>query len=160
MNISQKDMAAALQVSPALVSDYVRRGMPLESVEQARAWRSENVRVRTGAQAAPPGLAGGDYYASRALREAEEARLAQLKRMELEGQLIRLDAVRTVAAGVLASTREALLQLPARLASVAAAESCPVRVHQLIETEIHQALAHLAALPTRVVGGKSEGTDS
>lgn len=162
MTISQKNMAAALEVSAALVSDYVRRGMPLESVELARAWRAENVRVRAGADrsalsssSSVPGTP--DYYTSRAVREAEEARLSQLKRMELEGGLIRLDAVRTVAAGVLASTREALLQIPARMATVLAAESCPVRVHQLIETEIHQALAHLAALPTRVVGGKSEG---
>ena len=84
------------------------------------------------------------------MREAEEARLSQLKRMELEGSLIRLVAVRSVAANTLAATREALLQLPARLSTVLAAEGSPARVHDLLQQEIHQALAQLATLPERV----------
>ena len=164
MAIAQKEMADALGVSQALVSDYVKRGMPLDSVDAAREWRTANVRVRAGSGASASRLAepvaalrgGGaadltpDYYESRALREAEEARLSQLKRMELEGSLIRLEAVRSVAANTLAATREALLQLPARLSTVLAAEGSPARVHDLLQQEIHQALAQLATLPERV----------
>ena len=91
-----------------------------------------------------------NYHIARTLREAEEARIARLKREEMEGQLIRLEAVRSVAANTLAATREALLQLPARLSTVLAAEGSPARVHDLLQQEIHQALAQLATLPDRV----------
>ena len=37
-----------------------------------------------------------NYHIARTLREAEEARMARLKREEMEGQLIRLEAVRSV----------------------------------------------------------------
>ena len=91
-----------------------------------------------------------NYHIARTLREAEEARMARIKREEMEGQLIRLEAVRSVAASTLAATREALLQLPARLSTVLAAEGSPARVHDLLQQEIHQALAQLATLPERV----------
>lgn len=90
------------------------------------------------------------YHVVKTLREAEEARMARLKREEMEGQLIRLEAVRSAAANTLAATREALLQLPARLSTVLAAEGSPARVHDLLQQEIHQALAQLATLPERV----------
>ena len=91
-----------------------------------------------------------NYHIARTLREAEEARMARLKREEMEGSLIRLEAVRSVAANTLAATREALLQLPARLSTVLAAEASPGKVHDLLQQEIHQALAQLATLPERV----------
>ena len=90
------------------------------------------------------------YHVVKTLREAEEARMARLKREEMEGQLIRLEAVRSVAASTLAATREALLQIPARLSTVLAAESSPARVHELLQQELHQALNQLATLPERV----------
>ncbi len=159
MTIAQKDLAIGLGVSQALVSDYVRRGMPVASVEAAREWRVANVRVRAGAAGVPPEVTAEgqtapkalapDYHEARALREAEEARLAQLRRMELEGELIRMEAVRIASAGVLASTRESLLQIPARMATVLAAEDSPTRIHELLQQELYQALAHLSALPDR-----------
>lgn len=91
-----------------------------------------------------------NYHIARTLREAEEARIARLRREEMEGQLIRLEAVRSVAASTLAATREALLQLPARLSTVLAAETAPARVHDLLQQEIHQALSQLTTLPERV----------
>lgn len=91
-----------------------------------------------------------NYHIARTLREAEEARMARIKREEMEGQLIRLEAVRSVAASTLAATREALLQIPARLSTVLAAEASPARVHELLQQELHQALSQLATLPERV----------
>lgn len=92
----------------------------------------------------------GDYWASRARREAAEAEMAELKLAEQHGTLIRLDAVRTALASVIASTRDSLLQLPARLAPVLAAETSAARVHDIIQAEIHQALAQLTAAPARL----------
>lgn len=93
----------------------------------------------------------GDYWASRARREAAEAEMAELKLAEQHGTLIRLDAVKSALASVIAATRDSLLQLPARLAPVLAAESSAAAVHDIIQSEIHQALAQLTAAPVRLV---------
>lgn len=151
--IQQKDIAAALGVSEATISDYVRRGMPTDSMEAAAAWRAANVRQRAGGghrdtdHQADEGAM--QYSTARAMREAEEALMARMKREEMEGALIRVDAVRMAVAGTLAATREALLQIPARMATVLAAEASSERVHDLLRQELYQALAQLTALPGR-----------
>lgn len=85
------------------------------------------------------------YLRSRATQAEADARIAQMKAAELEGQLVRVDQVRAKLAAQLAPVREGLLQLPARLASMLAAEADPARVQNLLEAEIHQVLAPLAA---------------
>lgn len=150
--IAQKEIAAALGVSEASVSDYVRRGMPTDSINAAAAWRMANVRQRAGGDHHVNGQAGGaaqQYHDARALREVEEARMARMRREELEGALIRVEAVRTVAAAAFAATRESLLQIPARMSTVLAAETSAAVVHELLQREINQAMAQLAGLSER-----------
>lgn len=85
-----------------------------------------------------------DYWAARAKRERAEAAISEMRRAELEGKLIRTDAVRAAWARRIASTRDALLQIPHRLAPVLAAESDLERVSQLLEDELRTALAELS----------------
>ncbi len=85
-----------------------------------------------------------DYWVSRAKRERAEAAIAEMRRAELEGKLIRTDAVRAAWAKRIASTRDALLQIPHRLAPVLAAESDLERVGQILEDELRLALAELS----------------
>jgi hypothetical protein len=94
----------------------------------------------------PPHQLHGDpgYLKSRAAQAEADARIAQMKAAELEGSLVRIDQVRAQLASQLAPVRERLLQLPARLASVLAAQSDAGRVQTLLEAEIHQVLAPLA----------------
>jgi hypothetical protein len=84
------------------------------------------------------------YLRSRAAQAAADARIAEMKAAELEGSLVRVDQVRAELASRLAPVREALLQLPSRLASQLAAQADPSRVQTLLEAEIHQVLAPLA----------------
>lgn len=99
----------------------------------------------------PPELAMVDDYGhSRARREQAEADLAEMRREEERGMLIRVDAVRAVAATTFASTRDALLQIPSRVSQVLAAETDPSRVHDTLQTELHQALAQLSSLGQRI----------
>lgn len=95
---------------------------------------------------APPQQLHGDpgYLRSRAAQAEADARIAQMKAAELEGHLVRVDQVRAQLASQLAPVREGLLQLPARLASVLAAQSDAGRIQTLLEAEIHQVLAPLA----------------
>lgn len=97
--------------------------------------------VASTSLAAEPG-----YQAARA-REAEaDARMKELKLAETEGQLVRVDQVRAELAGKLAPVREALLQLPSRIASTLASQSDPARVQTVLEAEIHAVLAPLGRM--------------
>ena len=70
MTLSQSDIAAALEIDKSLVSRYRKRGMPVDSLEAARAWKLANVRVRIGSapppDAAPP---SAQLHAAQALAD-------------------------------------------------------------------------------------------
>ncbi len=44
--VKKSQIAAALEVDPANITRWARRGMPLYSIEAARAWRLQNIRPR------------------------------------------------------------------------------------------------------------------
>lgn len=91
-----------------------------------------------------------DYMFNRNRREAAEAERAELSLAEDKGQLIRVDAVKAAVAGVFSATRDALLQIPARLGPQLAAESDPSKAQTMLHAEIHQALQLLASATERV----------
>jgi len=131
--------------------------MPTHDIEAARLWKQQHVRERIkpatrppeGATAAgPPQIVpdaeGADYWTSRARREAAEARKSELQLAELCGELVRAADVRAAMDKRLVGLREAILQIPSRLAATVAAESDQQRCHRLIEQEMHD-LLQLAA---------------
>lgn len=115
-----------------------------------------NTRPRAGSApadaAAKPGAAAPDreddggtgYWASKARRESAEADLAELKLAEQRGELVRAADVRAAHAKRLAGLRDALLQIPARLAAVLAAEASQAVCHDKLQAEIHGVLALVA----------------
>jgi hypothetical protein len=126
-------------------------------------WKA-NSRARAGAHtsaqlpldAPAPGSAPDepskvdDYMTNRNRREAAEAERAELSLAEDKGQLIRVDAVKAAVANVFSATRDALLQIPARLGPQLAAESDPAAAQTMLHAEIHQALQLLAGATERV----------
>lgn len=101
--------------------------------------------VGDGGTAGPDDAAGDGYWKSRARREKAEASIAEMKQAEIAGELIRVDAVRSAWAAKITTVRDALLQIPSRLAPQLAAESDLVQVTLLLEAELRQALADLSA---------------
>ena len=91
-----------------------------------------------------------DYMHNRNRREAAEAERAELSLAEDKGQLIRVDAVKAAVASVFSATRDALLQIPARLGPQLAAESDASKAQTMLHSEIHQALQLLAGATERV----------
>ena len=85
------------------------------------------------------------YEEARRRRETAEANLAEMKQAEMQGALIRTDAVRSAWAAKITGARDALLQIPSRIAPVLAAETDLVRVTALLEDELRQALAELSS---------------
>lgn len=142
---TQRQIADAIGGTPALVTRYKKRGMPVDSIRAAVEWKAQNVGARVTLGVPAGAAAGSDakvlsYEAARALREAAEARIASLRLEEMKGQLIRVDAVRLQLASALASMRESLLQIPARLATVLASETDARKCHDLVNEEVIRAL--------------------
>lgn len=85
-----------------------------------------------------------DYWHSRGRRERAQAELAELKLAEQRGELVRAAAVESAHGRRVSGLREALLQIPARLAAVLAAESDQARCHDVLQAELHQVLEQVA----------------
>ena len=163
--MKQKDLADALGLHKSVLSRYVRKGMPTHSVEAAKAWYTHNIGVRSRPDAKPapaevepvfppldairasvvsgPGSEEG-FQEARTRREIAEANLAEMREAELEGKLIRVEVIRAAWAKRVASTRDALLQIPSRMAPMLAAQSDVDQVARLLEEELRQALAELS----------------
>lgn len=90
--------------------------------------------------AANDGDAATSYHVAKTLREAAEARIAQLKLAEMRGELIRADTVRAEWSRILASLREAFLQMPARVIPLLAVAADAHAMDELLRTEINVAL--------------------
>ena len=91
-----------------------------------------------------------DHKTARTRREIAEANLAEMREAEERGDLIRVSAVKSALAAAFSTTREALLQLPARLAPLIAADSDPASVQTTLHAEIHHALQDLSGASARL----------
>lgn len=150
--ISQTELGHALGLSKQTISKLKGQGMPVDSVEAAQAWREarQNVAARKPApnDLSPPtsqeadGLPE-DFQAARTRREIAEATMAEMRKAELEGKLIRVDAIRAAWASRISSLRDAFMQLPNRLAPVLAAEASIERVSDMLDEAIRQALEEI-----------------
>lgn len=139
---------------------YDRSGRPLidpdvaEGEWEARTHPVHGGRREPGVPLSPagPGTAAASTFAqSRALREAYMARLAKLEFEEKTGQLVRADEVRNEAFKTGRLIREAMLNIPDRVAAEIAAEGDPALIHKRLTDEVRHALSStLADDETRV----------
>ena len=96
----------------------------------------------------PDGLEDRD--GARTRREIAEANMAELMEAKQRRELIRVSAVQAQLSTDYATTRDAMLQIPARMAPLLAAETDPAAVQNLLHAEIHQALLTLAGAADHV----------
>lgn len=106
---------------------------------------------RPAGDAAAPG--GDDYWRSRSRREAAEAELAEMDLATKRGELIHVKAVELVWSAALASAREHLLQVRARLAPLLAVETETFQIEQLLDLENNKALNVLCGVQLPTSGG-------
>jgi hypothetical protein len=96
-----------------------------------------------------PGPKDPTYAQHQAKREKFKAKLAELDYLERISTLVRREAVETESFRVARLVRDAILNVPARLAGILAAETDQRRVHDLLESELRQALEALAGDDTK-----------
>ena len=174
--LSQAAIGRALKMSPANVTKLKKQGMPVDSVESAQAWRDakQNIaaRIPTPEESRKQfGRVGGDdshemiraheetadgfevdedHDAARTRLRISEANLSEMKEAEERGSLIRVDAIKAALGTAMATAREALLQIPSRLAPLLAADQDPANIQNTLHGEIHQALEHLSGASERL----------
>lgn len=191
--VSQAALARALDISAPMVTKLKKQGMPVESVEAARAWREKNLNIAQrkdvmtrpeGATAtpsafepitvnglrvfgqnpppAPPpapddfgddqddGGALEDFKAAKTRLTVAEANLKELAEAKERRELIRVEAVKRQLATEYSTLREALMQIPARMAPLLAAEGDAAAIQTMLEVEVHQALVKLAGASDQV----------
>jgi hypothetical protein len=111
--------------------------------------RNTRVRVRTAsadktsaATIAPPEIVSSvSYNEARRRRELAEASIAEMRQKELQGDLIRIDVIRSHLAGKISAMRDAFLGIPARLGPILVAETDQAKIQTLLEDEIVRAMA-------------------
>lgn len=170
--VSQAAIGRALGLSPAAITKLKGQGMPVTSVEEAQAWRQErqNIAARKAlpasmpaSQVAPPppaffpplDLPSGDgpdehHNTARTRLRIAEANMAEMNEAKMRRELVNLSVVERQLATDYATTRDALLQIPARLAPLLAPESNTTAIYNMLHAEIHQALLNLAGTVQQV----------
>ena len=107
---------------------------------------------RDEARADEPRAGDDGYWSARVRREKAEAEAAELNTAKLAGTLISVDAVKAVLGNAYVVTREAILNIPARIAAQLAAETDAGAIQSALHTELHRALTTLADAPGKVGG--------
>lgn len=97
-----------------------------------------------------PGSKSATFMQAKTAQAVFDAKTAKLDFEERSGKRILVEAVRSAVGVAFSSTRDALLQIPARLAPLLAAEADPAKVQSMLHDEIHQALRDLCALKDRI----------
>jgi len=80
---------------------------------------------------------------SRIKTEVERGKLAELDRKQREGELVERSEVEEAAFASARRVRDALMNIPGRVASLYAAETDPQKIHQNLEDEIRNVLLEL-----------------
>ena len=93
------------------------------------------------------GVIAAGYAKSRAVREYFEAKMAEIEYKQKLGRLISTDEVKIATFNEHRKMRDAMLNLPDRLAAMMAAETDEAKVYKIMRDEIHKALGEYADSP-------------
>jgi hypothetical protein len=118
-------------------------GGEIDPVAADRDWEANtnHAKARNGARGSP--AAAGSFAEAHAARERHAGLLAELEYEERLGNLVSRQAVELEYTNRWQIVRDAMLNLPSRIAALLAAEADPVAVHNLLEAEIQNTLEQL-----------------
>ena len=146
---TQAHIASGLGLSPGYVSMLVKRGMPVDSVESADAWRRKTFNPAHGKTKMPlddVDIDAETLMEARTRRERAAADTAELELAELRSVLIRRASVIRAEERKANAVREAILQIPAQLAPVLAAESSIVRCQDILSDAMMGVLGQISGV--------------
>lgn len=148
---TKSEYAAHLNVQPSYVTKLGKQGR-LVVVDGQVDFDATDAKLRStsslakagngansggGSAAAASAAAVGDLFRKAQTQErAFSARLLELRFKRESGDLVPISDVRAAYARRIATLREAILQIPARLAPALTAESDETKVHDLLQDEL------------------------
>lgn len=147
VKISQAQFADLVGISEARVSQLIAEGT-LPRGATARTWLGaylDRLREQAAGRAEAP-----EITTERARLLAAQAAREQLRLGEDRNDLIRVDAVVEAMSHAYTTVRDAILNIPARMAAPLAAEPDPARIHDLLDEELRTTLTELAQAPSRL----------
>jgi hypothetical protein len=112
---------------------------------KARRAQGHRLRQSPPPRPEPTGSTQLNFAQARAAKEVFEARLRKLELEERQGNLVQRRAVELEAYNRGRVFRDAMLNIPPRVAGLLAAETDAATVHDLLETEIRSVLEQLSA---------------
>ena len=153
--LSQRAYAAHRGVSHTAVQRAIREGristLPDGRINPAVADEEWEQNTLYGKGNGP-----SQYVTARTVHETYRARLAKLDYEERIGKLLPRDEVVATAFKRYRQFRDHMLNIPNRIAPVLAAETDPIRVHEILATEIRDALGEFADQATDQAPGGPE----
>lgn len=124
----------------AAVAALAARREPVKALRRGKA--ANNVDLAIGAGPGAETLSTM-LLKSRIKTEVERGKLAELDRRRREGELVERSEIEQAAFSNARRVRDALMNIPARVASLYAAETDPQKIHQNLEDEIRNVLIDL-----------------
>lgn len=100
-----------------------------------------------------------EYADARAEREGYQARLVRIELGKKSGELVSAKAVEDAAFKMGRTIRDNLFNIPDRVSHQLAAETDPLKIHEILRVEIHKVLEMLASPDLSDNGGGDDDTD-
>lgn len=153
MEVTKAQFAEAMGVSKAMVTKYVRKGLPLTpegriDLAAGRAWVEANIdrlpaSARGGRAARGAGKLGETLTAARARKESALASLHELELRLRRGELLEAGQVEAAWTKHILAARERLLGLPGKLAPRVLGKTDVIEIQEAIRREIYHSLTAL-----------------
>lgn len=106
--------------------------------------RAANGANSGGSSAAATGAVGDLFRKAQTQERAYMARLLELRYRRESGELVAISDIRAAYARRISTLRDALMQVPARLAPILAAETDEAKLHDLLQDELFLVLERVA----------------
>ncbi len=144
------EIADTCGVTFPTIRAWVRKGMPtLREGGQGTTWQFDSATVfewhkKQAAINAIGDVSRLDIDEARRRKLAAEAALCELDLSKARGDVISISEVGAVWLDIVSAARSRMLSIPAKMAAVIAPESDPMKIRELLETEIEESLDELS----------------
>lgn len=153
--LNLKGLSKAFGISQVTVRNWIDKGIPCKRTSKGYIFDlTEAIQWREGYLRATKQGGSSEYETARAQKEIFRAKTAKLNFERMSGELVPAKDVRNAAFEKSRLVRDSLLNIPARVSPILAAEKEAKKVYELLDKEIRQCLETLSSDLNRSTGGE------
>ncbi|TVM04048.1 MAG: hypothetical protein CV087_02330 [Candidatus Brocadia sp. WS118] len=154
--VNLKQLSKILQISQVTLRDWIQKGMPAQRTEKGYLCNPDSVFKWREQFLAEKKQNSEGYEQARTERMLWLARQSQLNYERESSKLVDAESVGQAAFEKARQVRDSLLNIPARISSILAAERDQKRVKEILTNEIRQCLEALSDDLNRSEGVKND----